>query len=220
MVGHGLEIAGDTAVGLGELGLAEATGDLLLALVHAQIAFGTVVGEGNVGVLGEEQYGGLMFLQTLPQGMGIGLGDPAPFAIVLFREGRQLPLGACDAAIIAEVARSMPSRSKSGASAPTPVESMSIGKSPSFRRICASNVPARARNRFHPGALNPYLNFHSPCCFAVDQIDAKGKIRKACLREQIRTHWGAAQIHLKLSGLPQAWHRFRISRIRSLRPER
>ncbi len=93
-----------------------------------------------------------------------------------------------DAAIIAEVARSMRSRSKSGASAPTPVESMSIGKSPGFRRSCASNVPAR--NRFHPDALNPYLNFHRPCCFAVDQIDARGKIRKICPREQIRTPWG------------------------------
>ena len=26
--------------------------------------------------------------------------------------------------------------------------------------------------------LNPYLNFHRPCYFAVDKIDAKGKIRK------------------------------------------
>ena len=48
-IGHGLEIAGDAAVGLGVLEGTEAAGDLLLDLAHAQVAFGAVVGEGHVG---------------------------------------------------------------------------------------------------------------------------------------------------------------------------
>jgi len=33
-------------------------------------------------------------------------------------------------------------------------------------------------NAFCRDFLNPYVNFHRPCYFAVDEIDAKGKIRK------------------------------------------
>jgi hypothetical protein len=46
---------------------------------------------------------------------------------------------------------------------------------------------AAAINRFYAEALNPYLNFHRPCYFAVDKIDAKGKIRKTYPQEQIMT---------------------------------
>jgi hypothetical protein len=31
---------------------------------------------------------------------------------------------------------------------------------------------------FYTETLNPYLNFHRPCYFALDAIDAKGKIQK------------------------------------------
>jgi transposase InsO family protein len=51
-----------------------------------------------------------------------------------------------------------------------------------------SHIPqqyAAAINRFYAEALNPYLNFHRPCCFAVDKIDAKGKIRKTYPQNQI-----------------------------------
>jgi hypothetical protein len=44
-----------------------------------------------------------------------------------------------------------------------------------------SHIPqhyATAINRFYADQLNPYLNFHRPCYFAVDTVDAKGKIRK------------------------------------------
>lgn len=34
-----------------------------------------------------------------------------------------------------------------------------------------------------------HLNFHRPCYFAVDKIDAKGKIRKTYPRDQIMTPW-------------------------------
>ena len=33
-------------------------------------------------------------------------------------------------------------------------------------------------NRFYTEQLNPYLNFHRPCYFAIDHVDAKGTIRK------------------------------------------
>ena len=70
---------------------------------------------------------------------------------------------------------------------------------------------ATAINRFYTEVFNPYLNFHRPCYFAVDKIDAKGKIRKTYPHDQIKTPWDRLksipdyQVHLK-SGitLPEA----------------
>lgn len=42
-------------------------------------------------------------------------------------------------------------------------------------------------NQFYADALNPYLNFHRPCYFAVDTVDAKGKIKKTYPHDQIMT---------------------------------
>ncbi len=62
---------------------------------------------------------------------------------------------------------------------------------------------ASAVNRFYTEALNPYLNFHRPCYFAVDTIDAKGKIKKTYPHAQIKTPWQRLQsipdyaLHLK-----------------------
>lgn len=53
-----------------------------------------------------------------------------------------------------------------------------------------SHIPqkhAAAINRFYEDALNPYLNFHRPCYFAVDTMDARGRIRKTYPAEQIMT---------------------------------
>ena len=44
-------------------------------------------------------------------------------------------------------------------------------------------------NAFCAQHLNPYVNFHRPCFFAVEEIDAKGKIRKRYPAEQIMTPW-------------------------------
>ncbi len=55
-----------------------------------------------------------------------------------------------------------------------------------------SHIPqkyAAAINAFYTEAMNPYLNFHRPCYFAVDIIDAKGKIRKTYPHDQIMTPW-------------------------------
>jgi len=59
-----------------------------------------------------------------------------------------------------------------------------------------SYIPQRhaaAINHFYTAALNPYLNFHRPCYFAVDTIDAKGKIRKTYPQNQIMTPWDRLQ---------------------------
>jgi len=55
-----------------------------------------------------------------------------------------------------------------------------------------SHIPqkyATLINRFYTEVLNPYLNFHRPCYFSVDQIDIKGKIRKTYPHDQITTPW-------------------------------
>jgi transposase InsO family protein len=55
-----------------------------------------------------------------------------------------------------------------------------------------SHIPqkhATAINAFYTEAMNPYLNFHRPCYFAVDTIDSKGKIRKTYPHDQIMTPW-------------------------------
>jgi len=55
-----------------------------------------------------------------------------------------------------------------------------------------SHIPqkyATAINRFYAELLNPYLNFHRPCYFAVDNIDAKGKIQKTYPHDQVMTPW-------------------------------
>ena len=55
-----------------------------------------------------------------------------------------------------------------------------------------SHIPqkyAAAINDFYTEAMNPYLNFHRPCYFAVEEIDAKGKIRKTYPHDQIMTPW-------------------------------
>ncbi len=55
-----------------------------------------------------------------------------------------------------------------------------------------SHIPqihATAINRLYAESLNPYLNFHRPCYFAVDKVDSKGKIRKTYPHDQIMTPW-------------------------------
>jgi transposase InsO family protein len=53
-----------------------------------------------------------------------------------------------------------------------------------------SHIPQRFAqqvNAFCTAHLNPYLNFHRPCFFAVEKIDAKGKIRRLYPNDQIMT---------------------------------
>src|SRR5207244_9351709 len=52
---------------------------------------------------------------------------------------------------------------------------------------------ATSINGFYTETFNPYLNFHRPCYFAVDTIDAKGKIQKTYPHDQIMTPWDRLQ---------------------------
>ena len=55
----------------------------MLDRAHAQVALGAIVGEGDVGMVGETQHGGFVFLQPLPQEVvGIGLGHEPALAVV------------------------------------------------------------------------------------------------------------------------------------------
>lgn len=57
---------------------------------------------------------------------------------------------------------------------------------------------ATAINLFYSEVFNnPYLNFHRPCYFAVDEVDSKGKVRKTYPHDQITTPWE------RLKSIPQ-----------------
>ena len=53
-----------------------------------------------------------------------------------------------------------------------------------------SHIPQRFAsevNAFCAEHLNPYVNFHRPCFFAVETVDAKGKVGvKACPERSVR----------------------------------
>lgn len=57
---------------------------------------------------------------------------------------------------------------------------------------------AQAVNDFTQKVLSPYLNFHRPCFFPTEEIDAKGRLRKRYRYEQMMTPYD------KLKSLPEA----------------
>ncbi|MFO0326175.1 MAG: hypothetical protein ACK50D_14415, partial [Burkholderiales bacterium] len=65
-------------------------------------------------------------------------------------------------------------------------------------------------NCFYSDVLNPYLNFHRPCYFAVDTADAKGKIKKTYPQNQIATPFERLQsihnyqLHLRSDVNPES----------------
>lgn len=52
-------------------------------------------------------------------------------------------------------------------------------------------------NQYHQFYLNPYINFHRPCFFPVEEIDRKGRITKKYLYSKINTPFE------KLKSIPQ-----------------
>lgn len=52
-------------------------------------------------------------------------------------------------------------------------------------------------NIYHQRYLNPYINFHRPCFFAVEEIDRKGRVKKKYLYNKINTPFE------KLKSFPQ-----------------
>ena len=57
---------------------------------------------------------------------------------------------------------------------------------------------AERLNAFNRDVLTPYLNYHRPCYFPCEQVDAKGKLRKRYRRQDIMTPYE------KLKSLPGA----------------
>lgn len=65
------------------------------------------------------------------------------------------------------------------------------------------HIPARfaeQANAFAQRVLSPYLNYHRPCLFAREHVDAKGKVRKTYPYDLIQTPYE------KLKSLPNAAH--------------
>ena len=63
------------------------------------------------------------------------------------------------------------------------------------------HVPVRFAgdvDRFARERLSPFLNFHRPCLFATERVDAKGKVRRTYRREDVKTPLE------KLKSLPDA----------------
>jgi hypothetical protein len=59
-----------------------------------------------------------------------------------------------------------------------------------------SHIPqerAKFINLFFKNTMNPYLNFHRPCFFAVDKSNAKGKVIKTYPHDHIMTPWDRLQ---------------------------
>jgi transposase InsO family protein len=53
-----------------------------------------------------------------------------------------------------------------------------------------SHIPghfAPAINRFYEATFNPWLNLHRPCLFALEVVDAKGKIKKRYPHDRVKT---------------------------------
>lgn len=66
-----------------------------------------------------------------------------------------------------------------------------------------AHIPARFAdpvNAFTQGVLSPYLNFHRPCFFPTEEVDARGRIRKRYRYEDMMTPFE------KLKSLPGADH--------------
>jgi hypothetical protein len=64
-----------------------------------------------------------------------------------------------------------------------------------------SHIPgcfAQQVNDFTQNQLSPYLNFHRPCFFPTEELDAKGRVRKRYRYEQMMTPYE------KLKSLPDA----------------
>ena len=63
------------------------------------------------------------------------------------------------------------------------------------------HIPSRYAERvnaFTQQSLSPYLNFHRPCLFPVDEVDAKGRVRKRYPHANVMTPYE------KLKSLPNA----------------
>ena len=69
------------------------------------------------------------------------------------------------------------------------------------KQLGYGHIPGRYAQQLHAfnrDVLSPYLNYHRPCYFPCEQVDAKGKVRKRYRRQDIMTPYE------KLKSLPGA----------------
>lgn len=69
-----------------------------------------------------------------------------------------------------------------------------------------AHIPGRFAaqvNAFTQGILSPYLNFHRPCFFPTEEVDAKGRVRKRYRYQDMMTPYD------KLKSLPNATQRLK-----------
>ena len=76
-------------MGLDVFSGAEASGDFLFVLAHSQVAFSAIAGEGDVGMLGEQQHGALVLVHLFPQIVGVGLGHSTALSIFVTVESTE-----------------------------------------------------------------------------------------------------------------------------------
>ena len=58
------------------------------------------------------------------------------------------------------------------------------------RHLGHEHIPVRFADdvdRFARESLSPFLNFHRPCLFATERVDAKGKVRRTYRRDDVLT---------------------------------
>ena len=81
MFAGGGEVAADAGEVFRALHGAEAAGDFLAHLEHADIAFGLVVGERRAQVVQEGQHGGLVAFEAVQEILRLGLLSAAALAL-------------------------------------------------------------------------------------------------------------------------------------------
>ena len=80
-------------------------------------------------------------------------------------------------------------------------EPLSVWNSVIRKHLGYGHIPSRYAERvnaFTQQNLSPYLNFHRPCLFPVDEVDAKGRVRKRYPHANVMTPYE------KLKSLPNA----------------
>ena len=77
-----------------------------------------------------------------------------------------------------------------------------------------SHIPGRfaeAVNRFTTGTLIEYLNFHRPCHFPTESVDAKGKLRKHYRYQDLIIPLRQTEVPARRLRIPQARHHLRTT---------
>ena len=104
---------------------------------------------------------------------------------------------------VGEFTKSRPRHSNDNAPRSSRGQALAEGKNAHVVRkhLGHEHIPVRFAgdvDRFAREHLSPFLDFHRPCLFATEQVDAKGKVRRTCRRKDVLTPLA------KLKSLPGA----------------